>query len=377
MPVVVVPAFDMYAATAAGVGARVVEVPLGPDFAFPVERILAAIGPQTRLLYLTSPNNPTGLVIPQADIVRIARRRRTCRCSSTKPTRTSRSVTLIGDPDDRDAAERLHRTHVRESLRAGGRARGRVIGDRETLRATQAHRAAVQPQYLRRRGARRRTRPTWTTTSGISARCGRRRPCSMRRSRKPGIQFLAKRRELRARSFRRPRAHRRRRPGGAGRACARQIARPCVPGLHPDHDGCRRTHRGVHPSARGGPVRRGVIERQTTETSIAIRLTLDGRGRYDVRTGVRFLDHMLELFTRHGGFDLRVRARGRSRRRPAPHGRGHRDCARRSCRGRARIAPRHQPRRLLRHADGRIDWCRRHRSRRPRSRRRRCAGQDA
>jgi imidazoleglycerol-phosphate dehydratase len=57
-------------------------------------------------------------------------------------------------------------------------------------------------------------------------------------------------------------------------------------------------------------VRRGVIERQTTETSISIRLTLDGRGRYDVRTGIRFFDHMLELFTRHGGFDLRVRAEG-------------------------------------------------------------------
>jgi imidazoleglycerol-phosphate dehydratase len=57
-------------------------------------------------------------------------------------------------------------------------------------------------------------------------------------------------------------------------------------------------------------VRRGVIERQTTETSISIKLTLDGRGRYDVRTGIRFLDHMLELFTRHGGFDLRLRAEG-------------------------------------------------------------------
>jgi len=57
-------------------------------------------------------------------------------------------------------------------------------------------------------------------------------------------------------------------------------------------------------------VRRGVIERQTTETSISIRLALDGRGRYDVRTGIRFFDHMLELFTRHGGFDLRVRAEG-------------------------------------------------------------------
>jgi imidazoleglycerol-phosphate dehydratase len=57
-------------------------------------------------------------------------------------------------------------------------------------------------------------------------------------------------------------------------------------------------------------VRRGVIDRKTTETQITIRLTLDGRGRYDVRTGVRFLDHMLELFTRHGGFDLYLRAAG-------------------------------------------------------------------
>ena len=57
-------------------------------------------------------------------------------------------------------------------------------------------------------------------------------------------------------------------------------------------------------------MRRGVIERQTTETSISIRLSLDGKGRYDVRTGIRFLDHMLELFTRHGGFDLRLRADG-------------------------------------------------------------------
>ena len=57
-------------------------------------------------------------------------------------------------------------------------------------------------------------------------------------------------------------------------------------------------------------MRRGVIDRQTTETSITIRLSLDGHGRYDVRTGIRFLDHMLELFTRHGGFDLKLRADG-------------------------------------------------------------------
>ena len=57
-------------------------------------------------------------------------------------------------------------------------------------------------------------------------------------------------------------------------------------------------------------MRRGVIERQTTETTVSIRINLDGRGRYDVTTGIRFLDHMLELFARHGGFDLEVRAAG-------------------------------------------------------------------
>jgi len=57
-------------------------------------------------------------------------------------------------------------------------------------------------------------------------------------------------------------------------------------------------------------VRRAVINRNTTETQIALTLKLEGAGRYDVRTGIRFLDHMLELFTRHGGFDLKIKATG-------------------------------------------------------------------
>jgi imidazoleglycerol-phosphate dehydratase len=52
------------------------------------------------------------------------------------------------------------------------------------------------------------------------------------------------------------------------------------------------------------------IHRKTTETDIRLRLSLDGRGRYHVSTGIRFLDHMLELFTRHGGFDLDLAAKG-------------------------------------------------------------------
>jgi imidazoleglycerol-phosphate dehydratase len=57
-------------------------------------------------------------------------------------------------------------------------------------------------------------------------------------------------------------------------------------------------------------VRRAVIDRRTTETQIVLRLALDGKGRYQVRTGIRFLDHMLELFARHGAFDLTVDADG-------------------------------------------------------------------
>ena len=57
-------------------------------------------------------------------------------------------------------------------------------------------------------------------------------------------------------------------------------------------------------------MRRAVIDRRTTETRIRVRLALDGRGRYEVTTGIRFLDHMLELVARHGGFDLVVSAAG-------------------------------------------------------------------
>jgi imidazoleglycerol-phosphate dehydratase len=53
-----------------------------------------------------------------------------------------------------------------------------------------------------------------------------------------------------------------------------------------------------------------MIDRRTTETQIALKLALDGAGRYRVRTGVRFLDHMLELFARHGAFDLELAATG-------------------------------------------------------------------
>jgi imidazoleglycerol-phosphate dehydratase len=52
------------------------------------------------------------------------------------------------------------------------------------------------------------------------------------------------------------------------------------------------------------------IRRNTKETQIELRLNLDGRGKSEISTGIRFFDHMLDLVARHGGFDLRLKAKG-------------------------------------------------------------------
>ena len=57
-------------------------------------------------------------------------------------------------------------------------------------------------------------------------------------------------------------------------------------------------------------MRTATINRITKETQISATLEIDGQGKYDVSTGIRFFDHMLELFTKHGGFDITLRATG-------------------------------------------------------------------
>ena len=57
-------------------------------------------------------------------------------------------------------------------------------------------------------------------------------------------------------------------------------------------------------------MREAIIERNTGETRIKLNLSLDGNGTYSVDTGCGFLNHMLELFARHGGFDLTVKCDG-------------------------------------------------------------------
>src|ERR1700691_1112043 len=57
-------------------------------------------------------------------------------------------------------------------------------------------------------------------------------------------------------------------------------------------------------------MRSASVERNTKETQIRGSLKIEGRGRYEISTGIRFFDHMLELFTKHGGFDLKLEASG-------------------------------------------------------------------
>jgi imidazoleglycerol-phosphate dehydratase len=57
-------------------------------------------------------------------------------------------------------------------------------------------------------------------------------------------------------------------------------------------------------------MRTAAINRKTNETDIKLKLNIDGHGKYEVSTGIGFFDHMLELFTRHGGFDLALTCNG-------------------------------------------------------------------
>ena len=64
------------------------------------------------------------------------------------------------------------------------------------------------------------------------------------------------------------------------------------------------------PSLKSRRARRGIVDRRTAETQIKVTLSLDGKGKFENDTGIRFLDHMLDLVARHGGFDLKVKATG-------------------------------------------------------------------
>ena len=230
------------------------------------------------------------------------------------------------------SAERRRRPHVRQGLRA--------------RRRCASARSSAPPAVIAR--LRRRCRPTASTSPrrwrsaalgdqrapGRVSRAGRapRRRCVYAVCDRLGLALLAERGELRAGAGRRPAPPRSsRRCARAASSCATASTRAGLRRLHPHHDRRRRAHRGsALARAGGGPVRRARDRPQdhrdpdhsSSSGSRAAAATT-------MRTGIRFLDHMLELFARHGAFDLTLTATRRPRRRPAPHRRGRRHRARR------------------------------------------------
>lgn len=95
--VIVEPAFDMYASCADAAGASLVQIAPEPDFRFPLSRVLEAIGPQTAVVFLTNPNNPTGIPIARDAILEVARRARHALVLLDEAYADFARETLIGD----------------------------------------------------------------------------------------------------------------------------------------------------------------------------------------------------------------------------------------------------------------------------------------
>jgi histidinol-phosphate aminotransferase len=143
--IVVVPAFDMYASCTDAMAGTIVEVPLGPAFEFPLDDVLAAITPRTRLVWLTNPNNPTGRSIPREAIAGIARAAANAMIFVDEAYVDFGGATLIGDPLLRELPHIVvGRTFAKAYGLAGLRA-GAVIGGISTIASV---RRVVPPYSL-------------------------------------------------------------------------------------------------------------------------------------------------------------------------------------------------------------------------------------
>jgi histidinol-phosphate aminotransferase len=131
--IIVVPAFDMYAVCTDAMRGRVVNVPLERDFGFPLDGVLRAINPATRLIFLTNPNNPTGQVIPRDHILTIAKAAPDALVFLDEAYADFADESLIHDAEARRLSNLIiGRTFAKAYGLAGLRA-GAVIGDRATI----------------------------------------------------------------------------------------------------------------------------------------------------------------------------------------------------------------------------------------------------
>jgi histidinol-phosphate aminotransferase len=131
--IVVVPAFDMYAVSVDSTGGRVVQVNMPGDFSFPLEAVRRAITSNTRLIFMTSPNNPTGQVIPREQILEVARAAPHALIFLDEAYADFSGETLLGDAEARKLPHLIiGRTFAKAHGLAGLRA-GAIVGHADTL----------------------------------------------------------------------------------------------------------------------------------------------------------------------------------------------------------------------------------------------------
>lgn len=137
------PAFDMYAACADAAGAHIVHVGPEPDLGFPLKGVLDAIGPRTAVVFLTTPNNPTGVPVSRDQILEVAGRARHALVLLDEAYADFARVTWVADPGIRGLPNVVvGRTFAKAYGLAGVRA-GALVGQPATIDALRA----VLPPY--------------------------------------------------------------------------------------------------------------------------------------------------------------------------------------------------------------------------------------
>ena len=357
-----VPTYSMYEVYGSAAGAAIVPVQAArADFAFPYEQVLAGISPRTRLIALANPNSPTGTPATREQMLTIAKRAPQAIVLADEAYFHFHGETVLDSIGNSAypnlvVARTFSKAYGLAGLRLGLLAAApgvmpwlrRVISPYSVnalalaclppaledmayldwyvgeVKAARAEFYAVCDELgvrtwpsaanfvLLEIGAKHREFTRAMHAQGILVRD---------RSADPGLRWL------RAPHHRHPRADAACARCTAGCALHARIGKvkktlsetanaTATEQAEPSARKKASTKTSLKPGAAGKttqPVaapRTAVIERNTTETKIALRLTIEGTGRYTISTGIRFFDHMLELFTRHGAFDLELRCNG-------------------------------------------------------------------
>ena len=330
-----VPTYTMYEVYASATDARVVAVQAADDLQFPFERLLAAITPRTKIIAIANPNSPSGSVATREQILELAQRAPHAVVLVDEAYfhfYGETVIDLVGTVPNLIVARTFSKAYGLAGLRLGV-----LAGPVELMRwirrvlspySVNSLALACLPPALEDAAY-----LDWYVGEVLAARAefeaaldavGVRRWPS--RANFVLVEIGAQHAEF-VRLMR------------AGGVLVRD--RSSDPGC----DGCVRitigTREQMQQAADGSATRRWTIlradegeandgqgeakklveeryarsrsrafERNTTETRIAIELTIEGKGQYKVSTGIRFFDHMLELFTRHGAFDLELTCEG-------------------------------------------------------------------